>query len=145
MNQRPIVIDHPSQLNALSTLPLLRSIQRGPVRLAGDLKNHPQREEWEKDINRLLRTCGCSSAANGLLLGIVVATMIIAYQMIADSDGTTLTIVVVTVATLAIGFAVAGKLTGLAAANRKLRALVSIIQSNWKVENLPGNAGLFCG
>ncbi len=145
MSHNPTVIDHPSQLNALSTLPLFRPLNRSPIQLAGGLEKHPKRDAWEKDINQLMRSCGCGTAANGLLLGIIAAALTISYQLIAGDEGVSLLRSIALVAGLAIAGAIAGKLTGLAAANRKLKGLIATIQDDWKVESLPGAGGIVCG
>jgi hypothetical protein len=141
----PTIINHPSQLNALSILPLFRPVRRAPIHLAGAMEKHPQREAWERDINSHLRACGCSSAANGLLLGLIVAGLVIAWQVMATDDSMTPLRAIGLFFTLAIGGAVVGKLTGLASADRKLKMLVTVIQGHWKVDTPPGDGAISCG
>ncbi len=73
MGARNFQVNHPSELNSLTSTPLLRTARPGVIRLSPEFE-HPQKEQWEADINRHYRACGCSTGAKGLLLMLIVGT-----------------------------------------------------------------------
>jgi hypothetical protein len=139
------VIDHPSQLNALSPLPGLRPLRRLPVSLGGSLADHPRRKEWEAAINRNFLACGCSASSKGLLLGIMAGGLFLVLRAAGGADGLSFWSAAGLVLGPALAGAVAGKLAGLAMAGRRLRAAVADVQANWKVEPAPEGPTTACG
>ncbi|MEZ5331984.1 MAG: hypothetical protein R2991_07985 [Thermoanaerobaculia bacterium] len=121
-------IDHPTQLNALSVFPLLRTRTVGRLRLGGSLAGHPERAAWEAELNRQYFACGCDTSAKGLLLGLLGGGLVGLFA--AESPGAGLG--------LALGGALAGavlgKALGLLRAHSRLRDVVRKIQKSWKVE-----------
>lgn len=130
MKNKQHSIDHPSQLNALSVLPLARTRALGTLRLAGDIAEHPKKEEWEADLNKHYYACGCSAGAKGLLLGLLAGVV---YAIFVSKEPSTLAAVGIVLAPAVVG-AVLGKVVGLLRASTRLRRTVHEIQEHWKVE-----------
>lgn len=128
MDSKQHEIDHPSQLNALSVFPLLRTRTAGRLRLGGSLTGHPRREAWEAELNRRYFACGCDTSAKGLLLGLAAGGAL--GVVTTGGWGPGLTVAVVG----AVAGAVVGKVLGLLRARAGLRAVVREIQASWKVE-----------
>jgi hypothetical protein len=142
MNARTLQINHPSELNSLVVSRLLRKARRGPIRLSPEFQ-HPQREQWEADLNRHYYACGCSSGAKGLLLMLLVGLGLGAagYTFEVLSFGQS-------VATPLVGAVVGaamGKLSGLAAARRRLTRAVHTVQANWKPVEKSERPIVICG
>lgn len=129
MKTRTLQINHPSELNSLTHSRWFRKAGLGAIRLSPEF-DHPQKEQWESQINRYYYACGCADGATGLMSLLVLGLIggFAAYQF----DVLTLKqFVAVPIAASIIGAAV-GKLSGLAAARRKLTRVVHTVQANWK-------------
>lgn len=143
MSRKQHVISHPSQLNSLSVLPLAKVPGLGTIRLAGTFEQHPQREEFEAQLNKLYRACGCDTSAKLFVLGALASSAVAAYQYWNDawSPGMSLTVFAgVSIAALALG-----KLAGLAQANARLKLTVAEIQKLWIPEKGHRQEGAICG
>ena len=120
----PRVIKHPSELEALSVLPIRRMPGQRRVAIAEHLIASPERERLEGELNRRLFACGCEAATAGVLLaGIVYA----GWALVADSDiGILNHVGRGLIAVVAGGFL--GKLAGLFSAESRLKQTVSEVQ-----------------
>ncbi|MCP3957909.1 MAG: DUF456 domain-containing protein [bacterium] len=134
-------IDHPSQLNALSLLPIMRTRGLGTLRLQGEIAEHASKEAWERDLNKHYYACGCSEGAKGLLLGLLAGS---AYAFFAGS-GQGVGAAVGTVVGAALVGAVLGKVLGLLRARTRLRQTIREIQEQWQVEPTGTEEGWACG
>jgi hypothetical protein len=136
------LIEHPSELNALTAPRPFRKRGRGRIRLSPEL-DHPERETWEAAINRYYHACGCSSGAKGLLLMLVlgVAAAASAYGFDLLSVPQTIAIPLAS----AVAGAVFGKLAGLATARRRLIRVVHTVQANWKPRDPQERPSITCG
>ena len=118
MKDKHFVVQHPSQLNALSIWPLARKPGIGRIVLGPELR-HSEKENWEKLLNQDYYACGCDTGAKALVAGLLGCLTIAAYAYLVGrmSMGTALLI--------SLGgpvlFAGLGKLYGLAKASEGLR------------------------
>lgn len=137
------IIRHPSQLNNLSRLPLLRVRGVGTIRLQGEISGHPAQPKWEADLNRYYFACGCDTSAKCLtaVLLIVGAWSVFSYFQGELSFWAALQVSLGS----AIAGAVAGKFFGLWRANNKLKQTISEIQSQWKPAEEPEPDRWSCG
>jgi hypothetical protein len=137
------IINHPSQLNGLSTLPFKRNMAIGKIRLSGNMAEHPQREYFEKELNRRYHACGCDTGAKGLLIGLLLGLGYSFYRYNAVewpvSNG-----VIATLATLLI-MSGAGKLYGLYAADKKLKDSIEDVKKQWMPEKEYKEEKNYCG
>jgi hypothetical protein len=136
------IITDPAELNAISALPLKRTSGLGRIRLGGTLSEHPDRERWEKELNKGYFACGCDTGAKGLLIGLVVGLIWAGYSY-ANGDASLWGLATKAVG-LALAGAVAGKLYGLLKAESRLRKTASEIQQNWPVKRGEPNM-ILCG
>jgi hypothetical protein len=118
------VIRHPSELDALSVLPIKRMPGQRRVAIAEHLIASPQREEFESELNRRLFACGCEAATAGVLLA-AAAYAVWAFVTISDVGilghiGRGL------LAAIVGGFI--GKLAGLVAAENRLKQTISDVR-----------------
>jgi len=120
MKRREYVIDHSSQLQALTVVPSLRPRGLGKVRLAGVMAEAPRYEEWERDLNRDLYACGCDTGSRGLVIGVMAG---VAIALIAVRGGPW-TLAAGVILAAAIAGAIIGKAIGLAQAQSRLKRLV---------------------
>jgi hypothetical protein len=143
MKTREHIINHPSQLNSLSVLPLAKLPGMGTIRLTGTFKDHPQRAELEDRLNRQYRACGCATSAQFLLVGAVGSIVVAAFMNVRDAWSlSTSAAVVVGVSIVALA---AGKLVGLMQANRRLKETVAEIQRLWIPEKGRVEENAICG
>lgn len=133
----------PSQLNALSTIPFVRTSGVGRLRLGGDMVEHPERKRWESELNRYYFACGCDTGATGLILGLLAGIVWAAYSIIQGETGIGYAVGVVLL--IAIAGAVAGKLIGLIQANNRLNRTVTEIQTHWQSSEIGENEQWSCG
>ena len=143
MTHHEIVLDHPSQLNALSALPLKRFVAPGPIRLGGSIASHPQRELWEKQINASYHACGCNESALGLGAGLIAGGIYAAIRAAEPASPWLSTTAIVIGA--AIAGAVLGKLAGRVRANMRLQKTIDAIRPHWKDEGPTVQDILVCG
>ncbi len=61
------VIRHPSELNELATLPVLRKRGVGKIQLSESFQ-HEDKALLERNLNRYYHACGCSTSAKYLLI-----------------------------------------------------------------------------
>lgn len=139
--KKTFVIQHPTQLNALSTLPVLHKTGLGKIVLDETLQ-HPDKDKWEREINKRYYTCGCSQGAQALMIGLILfgAGGAIGYFKYELTFSNTLTIFFVG----SITMAVLGKFIGLISANKQLRKVIKEVQSVWK-PNWPEYKRTECG
>jgi hypothetical protein len=139
---KELIISHPSQLNSLSTLPLVGMKNFGSIRLSGNMSDHPNKTDYEKTLNRQSRACGCDSSAKGLLIGLFASGVfeIFRFATMENSVGNA----AITILATTVLFAVAGKAYGLVKANSKLKRTVSEIQKEWRPEK-EFSEGILCG
>jgi len=142
MKTRNLQVNHPSELNSLTTSRLFRKPGRGIIRLSSEFR-HPEKDQWEAAINRYYYACGCSSGAKGLLvmlvLGLGVSFTTYAFDALPLKQ-----IVALPIAAAIFG-AVIGKLSGLATARRRLTRVVHTVQTNWKPEDKAERPMVVCG
>lgn len=143
MKGREQVFTHPSQLNMLSALPFLRTGGMGRLRLGGSLESHPNRQQWEGELNRHYHACGCQASAAALLVALMLAVLWAGYRVInaqMELGSAAWTVLVV-----AVAGAVLGKLAGRIDANNKLKKTAKDIQAQWQVDEKPVRQGWTCG
>jgi hypothetical protein len=142
MKTRSSQINHPSELNSLITSRLFRRPGRGKIGLSPEFK-HPEKEQWEANINRYYYACGCSTGAKGLLLMLTLGLAVggAAYVF----DGLSLKQMIALPIAAAVLGAVIGKLSGLAAARRRLTRVIHTIQANWKPLDKAEEPIVICG
>jgi hypothetical protein len=124
-----VQVKHPSELNQLTPFRLLRTSGRGTIRLAPEFE-HPEKEQWEADINRFYYACGCSSGAKGLLAMLLLGAGGSAIALAANAISLQPAILL-PIGAAAAGAAI-GKLAGLARAHRRLKRVVHTVQAHWK-------------
>ena len=129
MGKKQFIIKHPSQLNSLSTLPLFHRTGLGKIVFNESLQ-HPNKAQWEREINKNYYACGCSQGAKALIIGLLVFGIAggIGYNNLDWSITNTL----VTIFGGALAMAIVGKFIGLMNANGKLKETVREIQSVWE-------------
>lgn len=143
MKGREQVFTHPSQLNTLSALPFLRTGSMGRLRLGGSLESHPNRQQWEVELNRHYHACGCQASAAALLVALMLSVLWAGYRVInaqMELDSAAWLVFM-----FAIAGAVLGKLVGRIDANNKLKKTAKDIQEQWKVDEKPGRHMWTCG
>lgn len=142
MKERNSQINHPSELNVLLASRFMRKRGLGKITLSPTFE-HPEKQQWETDINRYYYACGCASGARGLMLMLVLGLggSIIAYLLGALSGRQLIVIPIVA----AIVGAVIGKLAGLARARRRLVRVVHTVQAHWKPKDREERPIIICG
>ncbi|MBI5189652.1 MAG: hypothetical protein HZA22_03105 [Nitrospirae bacterium] len=143
MKNKTHVIEHPSQLNSLSVMPIVRTSALGRIQIGGNMSKHPRKEQWEQDLNRHYYACGCGTSAKGLIIGILCSCLLSAFNYLQrgwDFGGALSSTLLIS-----IGFAAAGKLIGLLKARNNLRTIITEIQNNWVTEPSPESGTIGCG
>lgn len=135
-------INHPSELNSLTTSRLFRKPGRGIIRLSSEFR-HPEKDQWEASINRYYYACGCSSGAKGFLVLLALGLGVSFTTYVFDTLPLKQTLALPIAA--AIFGAVLGKLSGLATARRRLTHVVHTVQANWKPEDKAERPIIICG
>jgi hypothetical protein len=135
-------IHHPSQLNALSTFTLLRRRGRGKITLSKSF-DHPQRQAFEKAINKHYHACGCDTSAAWLLLGLLAGAAYNIYQFMQVNEPAGRAIASTLLIALAAG--IAGKAVGLLRANQELKRTIHTIQAYWPTEPSTRKNQIDCG
>lgn len=142
MKARTTQINHPSELNGLTALRLFRKRGRGLIRLSAEF-DHPEKEQWQAQINRYYYACGCSTGAKGLmmmlLLGIAYSGMAYLFRYASLRQ------VIVIPILAAVAGALIGKLIGLTAAHSRLVRVVHTIQAHWKTHDPKEEPLITCG
>lgn len=142
MNKRSLQINHPSELNSLLPPWGFRKSGKGTIRLSPEFK-HPQREQLEASINRYYYACGCSSSARWLLVTLALGLGVGAAAYVFDALPLG-QIIALPIAAAVFG-AVIGKISGLAAARRRLTRAIYTVQAYWKPETKSERPILVCG
>lgn len=143
MKNKTYLIEHPSQLNDLWVIPLLRTKALGKIVLGGSIVNHIEKERWERELNKYYFACGCDIGAKGLIIGFVGSLAYGGINYFQDIWSLSTTVPFILAATFVLsGF---GKLFGLVIAQRNLNGVISEIQKNWKVETKPESEVWNCG
>ncbi len=127
--KKQTTICHPSQLNSLSTLPLLHRTGLGRIVL-DDSFQHANKAQWEREINKRYYACGCDQGAKSLILGLLLFGIggwfgYIKYEWLLSH-------VLILFFGGSIVMAIIGKLIGLIHANMELRRVLREVQSVWK-------------
>lgn len=135
------VIEHTSQLNALSTFPLLRQPSLGVLRLGGEMARHEKRETWQRDLNRNYHACGCDTGAKGLLIGFLVGLIFEALSVAPWMSWQSAGIVVGS----ALAGALIGKIIGLARAQFRLKETIREIVAEIRPREPAVIDGISCG
>lgn len=142
MKTRNLQINHPSELNSLTIPRPFRKPNRGVIRLSPEF-NHPDKEQWEADINRFYYACGCPTSAKALLLmllvGIGAGITTFAFDVLPLAQAIALPFA------LAILGAVVGKISGLSVARRRLVRVVHTVQAHWKPDDQMERPMIVCG
>jgi hypothetical protein len=118
------IISHPSELDALSVLPILRKPGQRRVTIAEHLIASPQREQLERELNRRLFACGCTAATFGVLLG---AAAYAVWAYVAAPDISLVAHAGRGLAAVVAG-AVVGKIAGLFSAENRLKHAVADVR-----------------
>jgi hypothetical protein len=139
--KKTFIIRHPSQLNSLSTLPIMRTAGLGRIVL-NETFQHPDKEKWEREINKRYYACGCNQGALALIIGLILfgvggAFGYFKYELSISSSLTFFFVGSITMAVL-------GKFIGLIRANKELRKTVREVQSVWK-PNWAESKSVGCG
>ena len=142
MKTRSLQINHPSELNSLITFGLFRKPGRGTIRLSPAFK-HPEKERWEADVNRYYYACGCSTGAKGLLLMLLLGLGASVASYVFDALSLK-QMLALPIASAIVG-AVIGKLSGLAAARRRLTRVIHTVQASWKPDGKTERPIVICG
>jgi hypothetical protein len=133
------IVRHPSELAALSVLPLRQPRPRGRVVLWDPHVAEEERLDWEARLNRSYRACGCGEASLGLLVGLLGAGAVVG-ALALDGAGPG----AVAAAGWVLGSAIAGNLLGKAMglwrAEARLKRLVREITARWPHEPRPTSA-----
>ena len=125
-------ISHPTQLNSLSTLPFIGVKTVGKLKLKGNMREHPQRKDLEKLLNKHYYACGCDTGSITLLIGLILTSgyFIYSYSIkdisILSSLGTIIGV--------SIASSIIGKVYGLFRANQKLKKVIEQVKKEWKPE-----------
>lgn len=130
MKSKLTIIEHPSQLNALTTFPFSRKRGRGKIQFSDNFQ-HPEKEQLEKAINKNYYACGCSTSSKFLIAGLVLSALAVGVDsafLEADMIRRPVRAILVTT----FGAAIIGKLVGLARANNKLKRAVHTVQAFWR-------------
>ena len=142
MKTRTSQINHPSELNSLTIFRPLRKHGRGIITLS-PVFDHPQKEQWQADLNRYYFACGCASGAAGLMmmlvLGLAFSIAAYAFNVLPLRQ-----LIVIPIAA-AIAGAVIGKIAGLTKAHRRLVRVVHTVQAHWKPRDVESRPILVCG
>jgi hypothetical protein len=120
-----MLFEHPAQLNALT--PLLVPRRESALRLGGTMADHPKRVEWERDLNRAYRACGCDTGAAGMIAGTFLGVALTIAMVLLDRW--TLLSAAGVVFLFAFAGAAAGKFAGVVHARARLKRLVREIQT----------------
>ena len=142
MKKRTLQINHPSELNSLTTFRPFRKPGRGTITLSPEFE-HPEKQQWEADINRHYYACGCASGAKGLLAMLLLGVGISIVAYVADVLSLRQLIAIPIVA--AIAGAAIGKIAGLARAHSRLVRVVHTVQAHWKPTDKQERPIITCG
>jgi hypothetical protein len=142
MKTRSSQINHPSELNSLTTFRPLRKPGRGTIILSPQFE-HPEKRQWEADINRYYYSCGCASGAKGLLAMLLLGIGVSIAAYLVDTPSLRELIAIPIVA--AIAGAAIGKIAGLASAHRRLVRVVHTVQAHWKPMDKQERPIITCG
>ena len=124
------IIDHPSELNALSSFPFSRKRGLGKIVLS-EAFQHEDREQLEKDINTHYYACGCNTSAKYLLSGLVIGVLLVAGTNFLPNYQLNLS-PITTILVTTIGGGILGKIVGLLSANAKLKRSIHTVQALWR-------------
>lgn len=132
MNNKQFIIQHPSQLNALSTLPFMRRAGLGQIVLA-EAFHHQDKAQMEQNLNKNYYACGCSHGAKALLMGMLVFGGAGLFGFFSNDWSASKSLTTFLGGTILASLT--GKLFGLAAANGKLKKTIKEIQMVWKTDD----------
>ena len=130
MKTKQTIIEHPSQLNALSAFSFSRRRGRGKIQLSQSFQ-HPERGQLEAAINKNYYACGCSTSARYLIAGLVIGGLALGVDTYLLQDSWIQWPMTIVLATT-FGGAILGKLVGLANANAKLKRSIHTVQAFWR-------------
>lgn len=133
---------HPSELNALGALPMLRRRGLGKMSLSSSF-DHPDKARLETELNAYYYACGCSTSAKLLLLGIAAGLIYSAFGSAFQDMG--LGNAALFTIGAGIAGAISGKLLGLYRAHKKLIKTVHTVQALWRPEVARETEQILCG
>jgi hypothetical protein len=143
MAKREYVLQHSSELNALTTNRFLRTRGLGALRLGGVMGGLPERERWETELNRSYYACGCGAGAKGLILGLIGGAVVAAIPAVRAPLGAWPAAGVGVAITL--GGAILGKIAGLMQAQQRLDRTIREIQAAAAPREAKAKEGFLCG
>jgi len=130
MKTKQTIIEHPSQLNALSAFPFSRRRGRGKIQIS-DTFQHTEREQFEKDINKNYYACGCSTSTKYLIAGLLIGGVLLGVDTWLLQGGW-IQWPIFTILSTTFGGAILGKFVGLSKANAKLKRTIHTVQAFWR-------------
>ncbi len=130
MTKFETTINHPAQLNTMTSFSMARKRGLGLLKLSSEFV-HNKRGVLEEQLNKYYYACGCSQSAKMLLFGLLLGGLALFLNNYYPSFA--IPAWHWTVPSLGIAGAVLGKVYGLSRANHKLRQTISEIQSLWTV------------
>lgn len=143
MKRQTQVISHPSQLAGLSVFRGIGPQGTGRLRILDQNIPTDKAKAWESRLNRQYFACGCDKASIGMLAGVIGFPVWLALQPEGITslgwNGLWIGLATVFVTTMA------GKLIGLAGAQRQLTETIAQVQREWKAKPLPEPEDNFCG
>ena len=142
MKTRSSQINHPSELNSLTTFRLVRKAGRGIITLSPEFE-HREKQQWEANINRYYYACGCASGAKGLMMMLVLGLAVSIAAYVFDSLPLR-QLIAIPIAAAVVG-AVIGKIAGLTRAHRRLVRVVHTVQAHWKPTDKQERPPVICG
>jgi hypothetical protein len=129
MKSKQFIINQPSQLNSLSTLPFAHINGLGKIVLS-DSFQHPNKEQMENELNKNYYACGCSEGAKALLAGLLAFGIVGFYGFYKFDWSVTKSLLSFFGGVFIMSLL--GKFFGLVQANVKLKKTIREIQSVWK-------------
>jgi hypothetical protein len=136
------IIRHPTDLAALSVLPLMQPRPRGNIRIESDAINADRRVAWERQLNRAYHACGCGEASLGTVIGLIAGGIWVVVRASAGLGfGLRGGMILLGCAVVGTAF---GKVAGLWRAQARLQNLVRDIKGEWRAPPRPA-ADSNCG
>ena len=142
MTTKTTIIDHPSKLNYLTKYRPLKRKWLGKLVLA-EIFKHPERERLEKELNHYYYSCGCSTGAKSLIVGVVFGAIYSRFGI--DEQSVSIASSVLYALGFGLGGALLGKLLGQILDNQKLKGAVHTIQSDWPKDPDEEFHNIVCG
>lgn len=141
--RRQVVITHPSQLAQLPRWPGARPSGTANVRIESDAVPRERAQAWQKSLNRDYNACGCDTGSVGILVGAAgyLAWLALRPGGLARLGWGDLWLGL----GVLVAVTAAGKLAGLLAARRRIKATIREIESEWDAPPPPEPGPMRCG